>query len=74
MITLTINGLEVSVDEGTTVLEAAQFLGYPGWAEQHALLAFVLTTTAAVAVAVGLSYRPVSRKLDKVVTPPVLTP
>ena len=29
MITLTINGLEVSVEEGTTVLEAAQFLGFP---------------------------------------------
>ncbi len=29
MITLTINGLDVSVEEGTTVLEAAQFLGFP---------------------------------------------
>jgi len=29
MITLTINGLEVSVEEGTTVLEAAEFLGFP---------------------------------------------
>ncbi len=29
MITLTINGLEATVDEGTTVLEAAQFLGLP---------------------------------------------
>jgi bidirectional [NiFe] hydrogenase diaphorase subunit len=29
MITLTINGLEVSVEEGTTLLEAAQFLGFP---------------------------------------------
>ncbi len=29
MITLTINGLEVSVEQGTTVLEAAQFLGFP---------------------------------------------
>ena len=29
MITLTINGLPVSVEEGTTVLEAAQFLGFP---------------------------------------------
>jgi len=29
MITLTINGLEVAVDEGTTVLEAARFLGLP---------------------------------------------
>jgi bidirectional [NiFe] hydrogenase diaphorase subunit len=29
MITLTINGLDVSVDEGTTVLEAARFLGFP---------------------------------------------
>lgn len=29
MITLTINGLPVSVDEGTTVLKAAQFLGFP---------------------------------------------
>jgi NADH dehydrogenase/NADH:ubiquinone oxidoreductase subunit G len=29
MIRLTINGLEVSVEEGMTLLEAAQFLGFP---------------------------------------------
>jgi bidirectional [NiFe] hydrogenase diaphorase subunit len=29
MITLTINGLPVSVEEGTTLLEAAKFLGFP---------------------------------------------
>lgn len=29
MITLTINGLEVTVDQGTTLLEAAQFFGFP---------------------------------------------
>ena len=29
MITLTINGLEVSVEPGTTILEAAEFLGFP---------------------------------------------
>ncbi len=29
MIQLTINGLEVSVEEGTTLLEAARFLGFP---------------------------------------------
>ena len=29
MIQLTINGLEISVEEGTTLLEAAQFLGFP---------------------------------------------
>ena len=29
MITLTINGLDVSVEKGATVLEAAQFLGFP---------------------------------------------
>jgi coenzyme F420 hydrogenase subunit beta len=29
MINLVINGLETSVDKGTTVLEAAQFLGFP---------------------------------------------
>jgi bidirectional [NiFe] hydrogenase diaphorase subunit len=29
MISLTINGLPVSVEEGTTVLEAARFLGFP---------------------------------------------
>ena len=29
MITLRINGLQVSVEAGTTVLEAAQFLGFP---------------------------------------------
>jgi len=29
MITLTLNGLEVSVEKGTTLLEAANFLGFP---------------------------------------------
>jgi bidirectional [NiFe] hydrogenase diaphorase subunit len=29
MITLTINGLEVSVEQGTTLLEAARFFGFP---------------------------------------------
>lgn len=29
MITLTINGIDISVEEGTTVLEAARFLGFP---------------------------------------------
>jgi len=29
LITLTINGLNVSLQEGTTILEAAQFLGFP---------------------------------------------
>jgi len=29
MINLTINGLNVSVEEGSTLLEAAQFLGFP---------------------------------------------
>jgi bidirectional [NiFe] hydrogenase diaphorase subunit len=29
MITLTINGLDVSVEQGTTLLEAAEFIGFP---------------------------------------------
>jgi len=29
LITLTINGIEISLEEGTTILEAAQFLGFP---------------------------------------------
>ncbi len=29
MITLTINGIDISVEKGTTVLEAARFLGFP---------------------------------------------
>jgi NADH dehydrogenase/NADH:ubiquinone oxidoreductase subunit G len=29
MVTLKINGLEVSVEDGSTILEAAQFLGFP---------------------------------------------
>jgi bidirectional [NiFe] hydrogenase diaphorase subunit len=29
MVTVTINGLAVSVEEGSTILEAAQFLGFP---------------------------------------------
>ena len=29
MVTLTINGLEVKIEKGSTLLEAAQFLGFP---------------------------------------------
>ena len=29
MVTLNINGLPVTVEEGTTILEAARFLGFP---------------------------------------------
>jgi bidirectional [NiFe] hydrogenase diaphorase subunit len=29
MVTLTVNGVEVAVEEGSTILEAAQFLGFP---------------------------------------------
>ena len=29
MVTVEINGLQVSVEEGTTILEAAKFLGFP---------------------------------------------
>ena len=29
MVTLNLNGIDVTVEEGTTLLEAAQFLGYP---------------------------------------------
>jgi NADH dehydrogenase/NADH:ubiquinone oxidoreductase subunit G len=29
MVTLYINGLQVSVEQGTTILEAANFLGFP---------------------------------------------
>ena len=29
MVTLTINGLEVTVEDGSTILEAAEFLGFP---------------------------------------------
>ena len=50
-------------------VKAASYAGYDDWADQHALVAFVLTTTTAVLVALTLSWRPVRARLEKVVTP-----
>ncbi len=44
------------------------------WSEAHAWESVVLTTVGGFALAVALSWRKVSKKLDKVVTPPPLLP
>jgi len=50
-------------------VKGAEYAGYIDWASDRALLAFVITTLAAVTVALALSWRPVRKPLQKVVTP-----
>ena len=47
----------------------AEYAGYPGWADQHAALSFAATSVVALVVALTLSWRPVRKPLQKVVTP-----
>lgn len=47
----------------------AQYEGYPDWAGEHALLSFVVTTSAAVALALALAAPPVARTLEVAVDP-----
>ena len=50
-------------------VKGATYAGYGDWADQHAAIAFVVTTLAAVLVALALAWRPVRKPLQKVVTP-----
>ena len=60
---------DIHEDRATAIVKAAEFAGFSGWADRHDVLAFVLTTVAAVTVALTLSWRPVRKPLERVVTP-----
>ena len=47
----------------------AQYEGFPGWADQHVITSFVVTTTAAVTLALVLASPPVARVLNVAVDP-----
>jgi fucose 4-O-acetylase-like acetyltransferase len=48
---------------------SAEYEGYPDWAAHHVLWSFVLTTTAAVLLALTLAAPPVARRLNALVDP-----
>lgn len=50
-------------------VKAAEYAGFPGWAADRPLLSFVAATVTAVVVALTLSWRPVRKPLEKVITP-----
>ena len=60
--------LVVYLFHGFVVL-GAEYAGFPAWAADHMPLAWVLTTVAAVLLAVSLAWRPVSRRLNVFVDP-----
>jgi len=51
------------------VILSATYLGYQGWTAHHAGLALVVTTLAAVGLALLLAWSPLARRLDLVVDP-----
>ena len=51
------------------VVKGAGYAGWSGWADDHAVVAFGITTLGAVIVALGLAWHPVSSRLANVVDP-----
>ena len=60
--------LVVYLAHGFPVL-AAEYAGFEDWSAAHPVVSWPLATAAAVLVALGLAWRPVAKRLDKVVTP-----
>ncbi len=60
--------LVVYLTHGFVVL-AAEYAGVEGWAAAHPVASWPLATVAAVLVALALGWRPLAKRLDKVVTP-----
>jgi fucose 4-O-acetylase-like acetyltransferase len=50
-------------------VKGAEYAGFEDWAGGHALLSFVLATVVSLGLALTLSWRPVRKPLEKVVTP-----
>jgi fucose 4-O-acetylase-like acetyltransferase len=51
------------------VMLGAEFAGYPGWAADHMPFAWLLTTVAAILLALFLAWGPVSSRLNVMVDP-----
>ncbi len=51
------------------VVKGAEYAGFEDWAGGHAVLSFALASSVSVALALTLSWRPVRKPLEKVVTP-----
>lgn len=50
-------------------VKGAEYAGWPGWAADHAVVAFATTTAAAVALALLLAWRPLAARLQDLVDP-----
>jgi fucose 4-O-acetylase-like acetyltransferase len=50
-------------------VKGAEYAGFEGWASDRPVLSLVLVTLTSVVVTLGLSWRPVHRPLQKLVTP-----
>ena len=50
-------------------VKAAEYAGFEGWAADQPVLSFALATVVSVTVALTLSWRPVRKPLEKIVTP-----
>lgn len=50
-------------------IKSAEYAGYPGWATEHAVVSFLLTTLLAGLLALLLAWRPVAERLNVVVDP-----
>jgi fucose 4-O-acetylase-like acetyltransferase len=51
------------------VVKSFEYSGYPGWADDHAALALLVTTAGAVGLALLLAWGPLARRLDLAVDP-----
>ena len=56
------------------VVEGLAIAGMNDWSNHHPLPSVVLTTVGGFSLAVALGWRPVAKRLNKVVTPPPLAP
>jgi fucose 4-O-acetylase-like acetyltransferase len=50
-------------------VKGAEYAGFEGWADEHAVIAFGVTTLAAVLLSLLLAWRPVSSRLTELVDP-----
>lgn len=50
-------------------VKGAEYAGFDGWADEHAVIAFGVTSVAAVLLALLLAWRPVSSRLTHLVDP-----
>ena len=51
------------------VVKSANYLGFDGWADQHAVTSLVVATVGAILLALFLAWDPVARRLNVLVDP-----